>query len=391
MRSIFQISFVWLAAISVSVFGCAQETGSNITVKFELHAPELVNETKVFIAGSLPSLGNWNPGKVEMKSLGDHRWSFETRSKANYPIEYKYTLGSWAKEGADADGRALPNFAIQPKLTSTIKDEVVFWTSGESKEVVGQITGTVKYHRQLKSEGLLPRDVIVWLPPGYDESTDRYPVLYMHDGQNIVDPKTSSFGVDWQIDETLTELIKLKKVKPMIVVGIYNTPERVKDYLPGDQGAEYASFVCHTLKPLIDKTYRTDPSRESTAVAGSSAGGTCAFTMAWNNPDVFSKAICVSPSFQYKRPNGTMAVNYVPEFAASKLPANPPLVYLDNGGVGLELILQPGIDALLKEMKNKGLQEGKDFYWKHFPEARHEEAAWAKRLPGLLEMLFPRD
>ena len=86
-----------------------------------------------------------------------------------------------------------------------------------------------------------------------------------------------------------------------------------------------------------------------------------------------------------------MAVNYLPEFSASKLPAKPPLIYLDNGGVGLELILQPGIDALLAEMKNKGLQEGKNFIWKQFPDARHDESAWAKRLPSVLEMLFPID
>ncbi len=210
----------------------------------------------------------------------------------------------------------------------------------------------------------------------------------MHDGQNIVDPKTSSFGVDWQIDETLTELIAANKVKPLIVVGIYNTPQRGKDYMPGEQGTKYTNFICDKLKPLIDETYRTDPSREATAVAGSSAGGICAFAMAWQRPDVFSKAICMSAAFQYKRPDGSMNVDYLTQFKESPEPANKPYFYLDNGGVGLEEILQPGIDAMLAAMKDRGWKPDVDFTWKKFPEARHNEAAWAERLPGALELLF---
>ncbi len=379
----------WFAAIHAAGLVDAQSTDSKkITVTFELHSPELAEDTQVFLTGSLPSLGNWDPANTVMKPIGDHRWSLAIGSNADDPIEYKYTLGSWDREGADVDGHRLQNFVIQPASDTTIRDRIDFWTTGMSDQVKGQITGTVKYHRRLEYEGLLPRDVIVWLPPGYDESSERYPVLYMHDGQNIIDPKTSAFGVDWQVDESLTRLIELKKIKPLIVVGIYNTRERSKDYLPGQQGTRYAKFVCQHLKPLIDKTYRTDCSRESTAVAGSSAGGLCAFTMAWENADVFSKAICMSSAFKYERSDGTISVNYLPQFIAAKQPLNPPYVYFDNGGVGLETLLQPGIDEMIAAMKNKGLEAGKDFAWKCYPKSSHNEASWAERLPAALELIF---
>ena len=390
LRFRIQSKLILLTLLCFAGCAAAQEAqkAAKISVTFELDAPDLADDTPVFIAGSLPALGNWNPGKVPMKSLGNHKWSFQLDTKSDYPIEYKYTQGSWDKEGANSDGQPLQNFAIRPKTDVTINDRILYWTKGASKKVVGQITGTVKYHRQLKFDGLLPRDVIVWLPPDYEKSERRYPVLYMHDGQNIVDPKTSSFGVDWQIDEILTGLIAADKVKPIIVVGIYNTPQRAKDYLPGEQGTKYSNFICNQLKPLIDKTYRTDPSREATAIGGSSAGGICAFRTAWEHPDVFSKAICMSPTFQFKRPDGSISVDYVPHVAKSKLPDKAPYFYLDNGGVGLEEILQPGIDAMLAALQEKGFKPNADFTWKHFPEARHNESAWAKRLPAALQLLF---
>lgn len=334
-----------------------------------MHSPSLDNETKVFITGNLPTLGNWNPSKVPMKPMGDHRWSFEIRCKPDYPIEYKYTLGSWKKEGANADGRPLQNFVVQSKIDKVVKDQIAFWTKGDAQPVQGQITGTVKYHRQIKGSGVLPRDIIVWLPPDYEKKADRYPVLYMHDGQNIVDPKTSSFGVDWQVDEICTKLIKSKKINPLIVVGIYNTPARVKEYLPGKTGRAYEQFVVGVVKPLIDKNYRTKKDRNNSAVAGSSAGGICAFRMAWDYPDIFSKAICMSPSFKYTRPDGTKSVDYGQSFGNSQRPVPTPYFYLDNGGIGLEKLLQPGIDEMLFAMKDKGMVAGEDYMWKLFPDS----------------------
>lgn len=399
-KSITKVSLALFIAFSTIAVGQTDkpqsEAKSKIALHFELFAPKLESDSRVFITGSLKELGNWNPAETQMKSLGNNRWTYQITSPANYPIEYKYTLGSWAKEGADSSGRPLANFAIRPKKDTTIKDQIEFWTDGQTAPVSGQITGTVQYHRQLQFEGLQPRDVVVWLPPGYENSNDRYPVLYMHDGQNIVDPKTSAFGKDWQIDESCTRLLESKKIKPIIVVGIYNTSDRSKEYLPGQHGQLYAKFITTKLKPLIDQSYRTRPNRESTAIGGSSAGGVCAFRIAWDQSDIFSTAICMSPSFRYERHNGTHVVNYVSEFEETPKPKQVPFFYIDNGGIGLEVVLQKGIDAMLEAMQVKGLKAGQqrspdcNYIWKKYPQARHDEAAWADRFPAVLELLYSR-
>ncbi|MGI9517997.1 MAG: alpha/beta hydrolase-fold protein [Pirellulaceae bacterium] len=357
-------------------------------VTFRMQSPDLAEDTTVYITGGLTSLGNWRPNAVPMTYAGDHVWTLELTVDREQTIEYKYTLGSWDREGAGADGLPLENLTVTVNRSLVQDDQILFWTSGQQRPIRGQITGTVKYHRELEGAGLRPRDVIVWLPPDYDDNDDaRYPVLYMHDGQNIVDPATSSFGVDWAIDETLTELIAEGKLPAMIVVGIYNTPDRGREYVPGSKGDRYETFIIDTLKPLIDRTYRTRPERDHTWVGGASLGGLSAFMLTWENPHVFSKAICMSPAFQYKRGDGTLALDYVSTVIDAPLPEPPVTVYVDNGGVGLDKNLQPGVDAMLEALRDKGLTEGEDFHWVFGAEDRHGEAAWAKRLPGALLLL----
>jgi Putative esterase/Starch binding domain len=205
-----------------------------IHVTFILTSPDLPADTSVYITGSLEQLGPWNPGKVKMDSKGNHTWTKEIVINRPLSIEYKYTLGSWEREGADASLSPLSNFVTNVSKDKTVKDTVLFWTkTGRQRVNHGQITGTVRYHRALKGAGIKERDLVVWLPPDYEaDKSRRYPVIYMHDGQNIFEPVTSSFGTDWSIDETADDLIKKKSIEPVIVVGIYNTSDRMKEYTP---------------------------------------------------------------------------------------------------------------------------------------------------------------
>ena len=356
-----------------------------IRVTFVLTSPDLPDDTSVYITGGIEQLGMWNPGKIKMDSKGGHTWTKEVQVNRPMSIEYKYTLGSWEREGADATGAPLQNLAAKITQSTTIKDTILFWTkTGRHKVVVrGQITGAVKYHRGMKGAGIQDRDVIVWLPPDYETDKNmRYPVVYMHDGQNVFDPATSSFGVDWQIDETADALISKKSIPPLIVVGIYNTSDRFKEYTPGEKGAAYVSFVVNTVKPFIDSTYRTKRDRKNTIVGGSSAGGIISFMIVWEHPDIFSKAICMSPAF--KSP-GSLSMNfdYVKVVTGSKKREDV-FFYIDNGGVGLESQLQPGIDEMISALKAKGYKEEKDFVYLVDSAARHFEADWAKRFPNAL-------
>jgi len=181
-----------------------------VRLTFILTSPDLPSDTTVYITGSVEQLGSWNPSRVKMEPQGNHTWTKEITIDGPLSIEYKYTLGSWEREGADANGSPLSNLVIDASQDKTVRDTVLFWTKGPRQRVNhGQITGTVRYHRGVKGVGLQDRDLVVWLPPGYSvDKTRRYPVLYMHDGQNIFDPVTSAFGVDWSIDETADDLIK---------------------------------------------------------------------------------------------------------------------------------------------------------------------------------------
>ncbi|HEX5743252.1 MAG TPA: alpha/beta hydrolase-fold protein, partial [Flavobacteriaceae bacterium] len=274
-----QLFFILILFWSFYAYSQPQHSKSN-KITFQLFSPDLSNESSVFITGSIPELGNWNPSVIQMNSKGNHLWEKTIETKAAFGIEYKFTLGSWEKESVNANGLPLDNFIVKVASDSILKNDVYFWKDGTLKNVVGQITGSVKYHRNFKGKNLLDRDIIVWLPPNYNNN-ERYDVLYMHDGQNLFDPRTSSFGVDWRIDETIDSLITSKKIKPLIVVGIYNTKDRSSEYLPAEMGKDYMQFIVYQLKPFIDKNYSTKSGRKHTSVGGSSMGGIISFALVW--------------------------------------------------------------------------------------------------------------
>jgi enterochelin esterase-like enzyme len=285
-------------------------------------------------------------------------------------------------KNTDAQDKPLQNSNLQLNSKAIAQHGLKHWIEKTGKPIEGGITGTVVYHRNLSADSLKSRDLIVWLPPGYQKGSKRYPVIYMHDGQNVFDPATSSFGVDWRIDETADSLIRSKQMEPAIIVGINNTSDRMEEYVPGAKGSAYMDFVVNTVKPLIDQTYRTKSGAKHTLTGGSSAGGTMAFMLAWEYPEVFSKAICMSPAFKI------MHIDYVKDVQAYTGKKKKLKLYIDNGGIDLEARLQPGIDEMLQALQSQGYREGKDYLWMLDEKAQHNEAAWAKRMPTALQSLL---
>ncbi|RLD37440.1 MAG: histidine kinase, partial [Bacteroidetes bacterium] len=284
---------------------------------------------------------------------------------------------------AGANGLPLQNFILKPKGDTLVKHDIYFWLDGQPRVVGGQISGNVEYLGQMHGDGILDRDVIVLLPNDYESNTEKqYPVLYMHDGQNLFDPTTSSFGVDWQIDETLDSLSKLGTVEIPIVVGIYNTNERTADYTIGKQSQDYMRFVVETVKPFIDKKYCTLTDAKNTAVGGSSYGGLISFKMAWEYPHIFSKAFCLSPAFKVQN------IDYVQNVLDYKGERKNLTFYIDNGGIGLEEQLQPGIDDMLEALEVRGYKKDKDFFYITDKKARHFESDWAKRMPNAFLLMY---
>src|SRR4028118_1475615 len=172
------------------------------------------------------------------------------------------------------------------------------------------IAEQIKMHENFGSQFLNhPRNVLVYLPPGYGANpAERYPVLYMHDGQNLINPQDAFGGVAWGVDETAQELILTEQIEPLIIVGIYNSGERrIDEYTPvssaggrmrgrGGQADQYGRMIIEELKPFIDRKYLTKPEREFTAVGGSSLGGLVSLHLGFKRPDVFSRLAVISPA-----------------------------------------------------------------------------------------------
>lgn len=356
---------------------------AQVKVKIIVTTNNVSESEKIFITGNKPELGSWNPGIILMEKQNETTWSKEFYFSKSTDIELKFTKGTWNNEALNSDGSIPGNTKLTVFRDTTIYFRINNWADSH-KRIFGQITGDVKYHKNFIGKDILARDIIVWLPPGYDSLKNKYyPVLYMQDAQNIFDPSTSSFGTDWQIDETADSLIKAKSIDEIIIVGIYNTSQRNSEYKNNDTGYKYINFIIFDIKSFIDSTYRTLSDKNNTAIGGSSLGGLISFIAAWEHPDVFSKVACLSPAFKI---SDIDFIKTVKDYTGLKKPIK---FYIDNGNIGLEKKLQPGVDEMLSVLKDKGYVVGKDIYWFQDFNAEHNEAAWAKRVYKFLEYFFP--
>ena len=151
------------------------------------------------------------------------------------------------------------------------------------------VPGTLSYLTDFGSAHLdHDRHVAVWLPPGYDDDpARRYPVLYMHDGQNLFDTRLAYGGKTWGVAETVAALVDRGEIRPMIVVGAFNSVDRGYEYSPWHGAPRYARFLIEELKPRIESDYRTLTGPEHTFVMGSSMGGLLSYYLVREHPDVF--------------------------------------------------------------------------------------------------------
>ena len=355
----------------------------NVSITIQVIAKNVPDESTLYVTGNDVKLGNWQPDLVKLIETEKCKWSIKISFAIGKKVEFKITRGSWETEALNDDGSIPANFRLDVLRDTTIEIGVNLWADMVKQKVEGQITGIVKYHLNMRGKDIGPRDVIVWLPPFYFlEPEKRYPVLYMHDGQNLFNPRTSAFRVDWQIDETADSLIRQELIEDIIIVGIYNTPERRSEYSENDTGYAYMNFIVDSLKPFIDRNYRTLSGNEYTATGGSSMGGLISFMLVWEYPDIFSGAICMSPAFRVRRFD---FVDNVELYNGQKKDIK---IYIDNGDTELDSLIQFGVDDMLSALEKKGYAPIKNFYWFKDENASHNENAWSKRVWRALIFLF---
>lgn len=259
------------------------------------------------------------------------------------------------------------------------------------------LTGNVRTHPQFASKILgNRRDVLVYLPPGYRRSRNRrFPVLYLHDGQNIFDSATAFGGTEWGVDETAQRLVREKLIEPVIIVAVANTGEqRIHEYAPTrgriEEGKrkrskgllrKYGRFLVEELKPFIDAEYRTLSDAENTGLGGSSLGGLATMALGLWYPQVFRRLAVLSPSVWW---DDCAILKIV---AAIDEENRPPLkIWLDAGtheeGWERAATLR---DALVE----KGWRLYDDLHYFEHEGAGHNEGAWGYRMDAVLRFLFP--
>jgi predicted alpha/beta superfamily hydrolase len=229
----------------------------------------------------------------------------------------------------------------------------------------------------LLGEGTAEHKVRVYLPPGYSENTlKRYPVLYMQDGQNLFFPEEAFTGQTWEVEKTLNVLDDMNVMDPVIVVAIYPN-DRMHEYtFPGYE--DYGKFLVATVKPHIDEHYRTLKDPGFSAVMGSSLGGVVSLYLGWEYPQVFGKVACLSSTFSWK---DDLMRRIMDE------DKRPIQIYMDSGWPGDNFEVNR---AMLDLLQRQRYEVNSEVMYLAFPEASHNEGAWATRIHIPFQFLFAR-
>ncbi len=264
--------------------------------------------------------------------------------------------------------------------------------------------GEILLFPEFQSKFIHRRNIILWLPPGSGTEKDqRFPVIYAHDGQNLFDPQTSFAGVDWGIHEAMGRLLAEGHVRKTLVVGIWNTPERYREYDPQKvfeeylgpkEKSEYArehgqpladlylKFIVQELKPFIDSSYRTLPAMADTFLMGSSMGGMISAYALCEYPEVFGGAACLST--HWPAGNGKMA-----DYLAARLPdPQTHRLYFDYGTETVDAQYEPFQLKVDEVLRRRGYVEGSSWVTRKFCGEDHSERAWRRRIEIPLRFLL---
>ncbi|MBK9189144.1 MAG: alpha/beta hydrolase [Phycisphaerales bacterium] len=360
-------------------------------------------DSSVFVATNAT---RWDPGVAgqQLTQLPDGRWRLHVLKPNVARYEFKFTRGTWQSVevgpgGIDISNRTLPEISSAQVWAGEVP-EFEFTVQGwadQVEQVVGRIDRIA-----MPSAGGDERELLVWLPPGYDAPENaqrRYPVLYMHDGQNLFDRRGGAPG-EWRFDETATRLIEAGLVRPMIVVGLpHGMANRIHEYLPPQvelkfqgqvvesRGDRHLSWLIGEVMPRVERTYRVETGAEHTGVGGSSLGGAISVYAAVQAPEAFGLLLAESLPPQTALSEGFTAL-------LDRSKRWPARAFIGAGG------REAGNDEarnaawadtarmLDKRLADAGLGNDRRLL-EIDPQAGHNEAAWASRLASALTFLFP--
>lgn len=368
-----------IVILLLSFFGVHSQAQHTVQLTVLVPAGTPANDT-LFVAGSF---NGWNPHDLQyvLKKTDANKYSTQLQLPAGVH-EFKITRGSWLQVQADADGGDVANNRVVVPDAGAATIKVHGWAdafakskrkSTASKNV--QVLSDSFYMPQLKRY----RKIWIYLPEGYAQSRKRYPVLYMHDAQNLFDAVTS-FAGEWAVDETLDSL-----GGQMIIVGINNGGnKRVNEYSPYDvkgfgvsEGNQYLDFLLQTLRPHINKTFRTKRKSSDNYIAGSSMGGLISMYAVLRDPKQWGGAGVFSPAFWVNKQDLLVLAKKNADRFKGK-------IYLHAGNEeGPQMV-----PDMLKYFEVLRSQKKITLETVIRAEGKHNEAAWRQEFPNFIQFLL---
>jgi len=277
---------------------------SQYTLKLIVNNVATKKQDEIYVAGNF---NDWNPKdeKYKLKPYGTNRKAIVIKDLPAGKYQFKFTRGSWEKAQTTAKGEDMGNIEVEVSGDVSQDFSIEGWKD-DFPDKGKPVTATPQV-RVVNTAFAIPqlnrtRRIWIYLPKGYDINKKSYPVLYMHDGQNLFSEHSAAYG-EWGVDEALDSLIARTR-KEVIIVGIdHGDEKRMTEYNPYDtkdakgEGKQYVEFIVNTLKPFIDSKYKTLKDPQNTFVAGSSLGGLISMYAIAKYPNVFGGAGIFSPAF----------------------------------------------------------------------------------------------
>ena len=354
--------------------------------RIELSTPAQ-EEQPIFLAGNF---NGWNANdksyRLERIEKGKYFFEFENIADLPQPIEYKYTRGSWDDEELDDYGNKTPNRRLEAG-TNTVNDYVPRWKKNGLIYDPGFLPVIEIISEKFEIPQLIKtRRIAALLPHDYHSSDKSYPVLYLQDGQNLFD-EYAPFG-SWELDKKLAILAE-RGLADLIIIAIdHAEEERIAEFTPSSKtklgrgdGKKYVRFLADTLKPYIDKNYRTLTDRSNTGIGGSSMGGLISIYAGLMYPEVYEKLLIFSPAL-WVMPNIHFHALNLHDTLDMK-------IYLYGGEKESENMI-PNIKGFRDAISRQGVEANIEFETSIDPKGKHNEKRWGEEFPKAVEWLFFR-
>ncbi len=361
-----------------------------VPVRFEVEVPEnLPPGSRVWLTGSSSALGSWKSAGVRMEHVAGTLWVREVRLRKNALVFFKATLGSWEWVEQNPKGEEINDREVIAREPMTVHFKVDRWADGKHREALSTRDPHVMDLGVFgkKTTGF-EHKVLVHLPPNYSEIEDHhYPIVYMLDGENIFDCATAFMGNAWDADQIHDKLLEEKKIRPFIIAAVYHVNQRDDLYTPtkdpmfgGGNLEKTARLVMKEIDPVLRERFRVEEGPEATGVIGSSLGGLAAFHLGWSHPEYFGIVGAMSPSLWWSD-HWTLKM--------VKRDKSPPMnqrIWLDMGTHESEMLIHPVREVM--DLADILAEKGCNVALEIDENARHNEAAWKKRLPIVFQWMF---